>query len=91
MDATIAVLYPRRQYDAMPPRYASWQTQSRLRNTEAGWDRRLTDWMYQRELATLGVLDVTCGQGYLLGRPSTLPEQWKEWHVAGSQPSARTA
>jgi len=35
MDATIAVLYPRRQYDAMPPRYASWQTQSRLRNTES--------------------------------------------------------
>ncbi|MET8150882.1 neuraminidase-like domain-containing protein [Actinoplanes sp. NPDC005259] len=26
-----------------------------LRNTEAGWDRRLTDWLYQRELATLEI------------------------------------
>jgi PAS domain S-box-containing protein len=33
-----------------------------------------------RELATLAVLDVTWGQGYYLGRPSTLPEQWHEWH-----------
>jgi PAS domain S-box-containing protein len=41
-----------------------------------------------RELATLTILDVDCGQGYHLGRPSTHAEQWHEWQQASAPAEA---
>ncbi|GAA4368342.1 sensor domain-containing phosphodiesterase [Paeniglutamicibacter cryotolerans] len=39
----------------------------------------------EAELATVTALGMGSGQGYLLGRPTTLPEDWARWQLAPLQ------
>lgn len=43
------------------------------------------------ELAIVTSLGITEGQGYLLGRPTTRPADWKEWDTPARQPAPTLA
>lgn len=42
------------------------------------------------ELATVRSLGMTAGQGYFIGRPTTSPDDWAQWHPRPGRPFFRT-